>query len=172
MLMGRQLPRQSRKLLAEGLLLSRFTYQISQWGGASGNCLTVAQRLQNRVARWVNSSSSKTRISTLLTECGWLSIREMIQYHSLIQLWKIVRMHKPEHFEDYEIDDQDIISTTPPRLQFTREGFRWRTISDWNKLTPELRELKSLPVFKKKVKKDLDSTDESYLARLTHTHIC
>ena len=76
-MMGRQLPRASRKILAEGLLISKFIYLISQWGGATENYLVAAQRLQNKIARWVTGAGAKVRISTLLEDIGWLSIKEL-----------------------------------------------------------------------------------------------
>ena len=75
-LLGSQIPQKTRKLLAEGLMLRKFNYLISLWGGATPNFITAAQRTQNKIARWVTSRNKRTRISTLLETCGWLSIQE------------------------------------------------------------------------------------------------
>ena len=42
------------------------TYLISQWGGATANYRTAAQRVLNKVARWVTKDSKKTKISELM----------------------------------------------------------------------------------------------------------
>ena len=122
-------------------------------GGASGNYLTSAQRLQNKIARWVTGQSKKTKIVKLLEECGWLSIREMARYHTVVQLWKIVRLNRPLILtEKFNLTDDNRILTTIPRLQFTYEGFRWRASDQWNQLPDDLRGIKSLPAFKRRVK--------------------
>ena len=152
-MMGRQLPRASRKILAEGLLMSKFIYLITQWGGATENYIGAAQRLQNKMARWVTDARAKTRISTLLEDTGWLSIRELTVYHSLLQCWKILRLQKPENMvEHLTLDENNFITTPEPRIQFTLAGFRWRVTRDWNSLPADIRTQRSLPIFKKAVK--------------------
>ena len=150
--MGKQLPPTTRKLLAEGLIISKLIYMITQWGGATQNCRTQAQRTMNQAARWVCNSNRRTRVSKLLLDCNWMSVNDLTTYHSLIQLWKIVRLNRPENFENFAIDNSDKIQITEPRLQFTLEGFRWRTSADWNELPTDVRKTMSLPVFKRKVK--------------------
>ena len=48
--------------------------------------------------------------------------------------------------------NEDTITTTIPRLQFTKQGFRWRSADTWNLLPGDIRSTQSLPVFKRKVK--------------------
>ena len=151
-LMGKQLPRDTRKLLADGLITSKFIYMITQWGGASQNLITAAQRLQNQVARWINNSGKRTRIAKLLLECNWLSLDELTSYHSLIQLWKICRLNKPENFLEFEPDNHNKIFIEEPRLQFTSHGYKWRTIALWNTLPENVTDIRSLPTFKKRIR--------------------
>ena len=123
-------------------------------GGATENYLTAAQRLQSRIARWITGHSKRTRIRKLLEDCDWLSIREMEKYHSMIQVWKLVRLGKPENMVDKMIlTDESLIRTTIPRLLFTKSGFRWRAADCWNMMPMELRTNQSLPSFKKSVNK-------------------
>ena len=150
---GKQIPQSSRKILAEGLMMSRFNYLISQWGGTTRNHLNKTQRLQNKIARWITQSSKKTRISTLLESCQWLSIKELAVYHTQVQLWKVLRFKRPEDMDDkIELDNQEKIVTTVPRLQFTENGYRWSATKTWNLLPPGIRGEMSLPVFKRKIK--------------------
>ena len=77
----------------------------------------------------------------------------MVKYHSIIQLWKIIRMKKPECMTSkFKIEDDDLLSTNSPRLQFTSNGFRWRTTKDWNNLPKDIREIKSLAILKRRPK--------------------
>ena len=78
---------------------------------------------------------------------------ELIAYHSTIQMWNIIYLGKPEYMaEKVEIDENLDIHTEEPRLINTRTAFRWRTTSMWNTIPTQIRELKSLPRFKSKIK--------------------
>ena len=149
----RFLNKSSRKLLAERLLMSKMLYLISQWGGATANYVLKAQRLQNRIARWI-TGSRRTKISSLLKKLDWLSISELTTTHSLTQLWKVIHMGRPEMIsERITLNDDFTILIREPKLQFTQAGFLWRTTKVWNTLPHEIRTLKNLPNFKKKIKK-------------------
>ena len=151
--LGAQIPKQSRKAIAEGLIQSKFNYLIAQWGGATKNLMKAAQRLQNKAARWVTCSSRRTRTRKLLKDTGWLSILEMTKYHTLVQLWKIIRLQKPLIMTElFTTTNEDLITTTIPRLQFTKQGFRWRSADTWNLLPGEIRSIQNLPKFKRQVK--------------------
>ena len=153
-ILGKMLPRGSKKLLAEGLLMSKMIYIITQWGGAGHSQITAVQRLQNQIARWITGQRRRVRISTLLEEVGWWSIREQIRIHSLVQLWKVLHLNKPATIRNkLRMDDEGEIHLPPPRLQFTLLGFTWRSVEYWNELPQEIRTLKSLPKFKRSIKK-------------------
>ena len=151
--LGKQIPFKSRKFIAEGLLIGKLQYLITQWGGANQSLMTAVQRTQNSIARWVTGGNRKTRIRKLLLECGWLSVREMSFYHSVVQLWKIFTFKKPENmFKKIQIDENLDANTSTPRLQFTTYGYRWRSVENWNQIPREIREVKSLPSFKRKLR--------------------
>ena len=156
--LGKMLPTDSKKLLAEGLLMSKIIYAISQWGGAGPTMLTTAQRLQNKIARWITGSSRRIRNSTLLETLGWFSIQETEKIHSLTQLWKILNKTKPANiWNKIETNTEMEIKTQPTRLQFTNNSFLKRTTLVWNTLPSETRKLKSLPTFKVHLKKWIKS---------------
>ena len=152
--MSRKLPTGSKKTIAEGLIMSKFQYLISQWGGgATNNYIVQAQRLQNKVARWITRDSKKVKIRTLLENCKWMSINEMTIYHSTIQLWKLFNTGKPEFMAKIiKLEDDNSIKINPPRLQFTQKGWRWRSIETWNQLPGDIKEIKTLQLMKRKVK--------------------
>ena len=151
--LGKMLPRASRKLLAEGLLISKMTYVIPQWGGAANNQILLAQILQNIIARWITGCGKKIRISSLLEEVGWFSIRELTEIRSLVQIWKVINVARPEMIREKITVNQDhTILMDHPRLQFTQQAFTWRTTTIWNSLPQNLREPKSLPTFKRRLK--------------------
>ena len=151
--LGGQLSFESRKLLAEGLLLSKLIYLISQWGGATQNNINKAKILMNQIARWVTKSGKKARISILLETCNWMSIQELARYHSDIQTWKILRLNNPETINDrWQLNENEEIITLKPRLKFKEDGYCWRASREWNAFPLEIRQLRSLPVFKRRIK--------------------
>ena len=146
--LGNQIPFKSRKFIAEGILMGKLQYLITQWGGANQTILTSAQRTQNCIARWVTGGSRRTKVKKMLTECGWMSI-----YQSVLQFWKICNIGKPETIaEKIRFNENLEAQTENPRLQFTTEGYRWRTVNNWNRIPSEMRLVKSLPVFKKRLR--------------------
>ena len=150
---GRMLPRNSRKLLSEGLIMSKLQYVITQWGGAPSNQIRLAQRLQNKCARWITGCGARTRITSLLDEVGWMSMKELTEKHSLVQMWKILYLNKPEIMrEKIVVDNEMKIELNLPRLQFTLQSFYWRTSVQWNSLPQNMRELNKLPMFKTRLK--------------------
>ena len=57
-MMGGQLPRHSRKILAEGLLISKFIYLITQWGGVNGelsDSSTETPEQNHKMGYWCQS---------------------------------------------------------------------------------------------------------------------
>ena len=61
--LGKLLPMGVRPNLAKGLLLSRFSYLLPLWGGASNAYLKRAQVVLNSVARWSTGKSKRTKIN-------------------------------------------------------------------------------------------------------------
>ena len=148
------LPQESRLQLATNLIISKLVYLVPLWGGATFNYLRKAQILMNRAARFVTCLPKKTRIRTLLEKCNWLDVIEMTTYHSLLQVWKIIRTGKPEYLRRrITVQPDNTISTTKPRLQFTATCFRWRTTDQWNSLPEDIRGLLNFKPFKQQLRK-------------------
>ena len=78
----------TRKMIANGIVMSYLTYLIPLYGGCPEYLLTALQVLQNRAARHVTKSSWATSSSAMLLQVGWLNVRQMIVFHSLVLLFK------------------------------------------------------------------------------------
>ena len=116
--------------------------------------VTSAQRLVNKVARWVTGCGKATRITSLMEEVGWLSIQELTLQHSLVQMWKILYFRKPEGIREKITIEEDLhITTRAPRLQFTKNSFISRTVQEWNTVPLEIRQIKNINSFKTNIKK-------------------
>ena len=150
---SKMLPMESKKILAERLLISKMLYVISQWGGTGTSQITTAQRLLNKMARWISGMGRKTKTMDLLRKLGWLSMKEQIRLHSIVQMWKIINLNKPEPIrEKIQVTDTNDIIIHPTRLQFSQNIFTNRAAHDWNQMPQDLKLNKNLPNCKRKLK--------------------
>ena len=87
----------TRLMIANGILMSKLIYQISLWGGADSYLLNSLQLVQNRAARFVTQREKLTPVKQLLSECGWLSVRQLEFFHSTIQVHKTIQSEMPKY---------------------------------------------------------------------------
>ena len=157
---GRSIPSKSKKLLAEGLILSQLRYLISIWGGTTESNLTNTQTLLNDTARFITNKNRRTSTLELMTDCGWLTVSEMIQHCSLILLWKTLNLNSPNAMRDkIELNNENYVITNQPRLMHTTWSWRWRTTDLWNTLPGDIRG-SELPSQVQGHDKDLDNISE------------
>ena len=164
--LGRQIPRKGRQILANGMIQSKLTYMIAVWGGTHRKYLDKLQRLQNNTARFVINGGQRWKSEKLLNECGWLSVREMVNYHSNLVLWKVLHHQTPRQLrEKFHLTEDWKVSTSLPRLQVTSTYWRWRVCHSWNEMSEEVRKEVKISVFKNKMKKwilDKRKKDKNY----------
>ena len=144
--LSKQFPTNCRKTLATGIILSKIIYMIQIWGGATAHYLNKIQTIMNNNSRFVLKLGRRTSTRKLMQEMGWLDVRELSLYHSLVIMCNITRRKIPYQIaEKMLINDDWTLQTHPARLLTTKNCFRVRTTEDWNKLDPEIRTTQSLP---------------------------
>jgi hypothetical protein len=89
-----------KSLIANGVIMSRLIYLIQLWGSSSFYLIRMLQILQNRAARLVTKLGWYTPVKTLLLQCGWLSVHQLVHYQSLVLVFKIRDVNKPKYFCD------------------------------------------------------------------------
>ena len=150
---GQHMSKKARLNLVNCLVMSRLTYAIYIWGNTNVSQMKKAQVLQNTAGRFVTQLPKTSRQTEILGECGWLNVQDLTMYHTLCQMWKTVRWQAPKYLQDkIELEDEDKIKTTKPRLLITSQSYRWQAVSHWNKLPTDLRTEVSLKTFKSKLK--------------------
>ena len=87
----------TRLMFANGIFLSKLAYAMPVWGGCEEYLVRSLQIVQNKAARLVCRKGIYTPISTLLGECNWLSVSQLIVYHSLVLLYKVQKCHEPKY---------------------------------------------------------------------------
>ena len=149
-------------MVANSTVMSVFTYMISVWGGTEGYIIKAAQVIQNRAARIVTKRGWYTSQKILLSETNWLSIRQMIFFHSILQIWRVRRSHKPEYLKDIFKPEycqqtrrvtQGNIRIPDTETSLARKALRVRGATWWNSLPQELKSFSGeVQCFKKQLK--------------------
>ena len=86
----------TRLMIANGAVMSKVVYFISVWGGAQEYLLNVLQVQQLTAARTVCGFHSRFWSKRkLLTKVGWLSIRQLIFFHTVLQAHKTILTGRP-----------------------------------------------------------------------------
>jgi len=153
------------------LVLSRIDYANSLFYGARKIDLMRLQRLQNKAARLVFACGRDQSSSQLLCDLHWLPVMERIKYKILLYIYKSLHDIAPS----YLINILKLYNTSDGDNECTRR--RLRSSSDttrlvvprskrkageksfhvvgpnlWNSLPISVREVESVPVFKRHLK--------------------
>ena len=87
----------TKLMVANGIVMSKIMYLITLWGGAQQYLLGALQVQQLAAARVVCGFGcwgwSKKK---LLDKVGWLSIRQLIFFHTVLQAYKIINTGVPK----------------------------------------------------------------------------
>ena len=158
-------------MVANGIFLSSLIYTIQLWGGSNQSLISCLQVIQNKAARFIAKQGSRTPIKTLLHQCGWLSVKQLVVYHNCLTVYKIRHYSKPAYLKErfggvinHAIQDPissrtRLNSTGGIRLQMQRnqsdlekQSFVNNSVKSWNSLPMEIRQCKSIPSFKRSVR--------------------
>ena len=159
----------TRLKVANGIFISKLCYLIELWGGCESYLLTSLQVLQNRAARAVTRKSWFTATRSLLAECKWLSVRQLVFYHSVLSTHKVVMSGKPLYL-------YQAMSTAHPlntrqaaggqirmgenfdsKQELVHDCFKYGAAKDYNLIPGFIRSIKTLPTFKRKLKQCVTS---------------
>ena len=153
----------NRKMIAEGIFSSKLSYLIALWGGCGTVLKKSLQIVQNKVARIVTRLDWSTSAKQLLHQCGWLSVNQLIFYHSVLLIYKVRLSKTPRYlhmmhnswsyqYKTRQAESGLIKLVARPKLELTKSSFRYRGANQYNQLPAEIRSCESLPSFKVKAK--------------------
>ena len=142
-------------MVANGVFNSVLSYCMPVWGGCDKEDLDSLQILQNRAAQLVVRLPPRTNRDILFDKVGWLTVRQMIVYYSTVSVFKIRASGEPEGLADLLRNENRTgrIKIDHARLQLVQDGFIYRATSVWNSLPSEMRQSKTLFIFKSKLLK-------------------
>ena len=153
----------TRKMLANGLVMSRIIYVIQVYRSAS----EYLQVLQNKAVRVVTRLRWGTATAVVLNQIGWLSVMQLYTYHSLLLVYKMQKVDKPvylrskfrNHFpyQTKEATGKCFSIDETPKSEKTKDAFVYNSTVMWNCLPSDLRKSEKLETFKIKLKEWIKS---------------
>ena len=146
---------QVRKTVAEGFFNSVLLYCLPLFGGLENYQIKDIQILQNKAARLVLGVHIRSNRLELFKELGWMSMNQLICYHTLINIFKIRLNKDPEYLAQFLCQDSRNGRIQVPRhnLALTSKSFCYRGADSWNRLPQRLRRSNKLGWFKIEVRK-------------------
>ena len=78
----------TRKMVTNGLFISKLAYLMPLWGGCPNYLVNALQVMQNKAARYVTKKNVYTPVKTLLKQCNWLSVHQMIFFHTVVLFYR------------------------------------------------------------------------------------
>ena len=160
---GKMASFKNRKMLANGIFMSKLTYLIALWGGCGMVLRKSLQVIQNKVARIVTKLDWSTPTQELLHQIGWLSVNQLVFYHSVVLVYKVKQNQTPKYlhsmfswsynYNTRQAEGGAIRLVGKPKLEVNKSSFRWRAANQYNQLPAEVRTCVSLASFKLKAKK-------------------
>ena len=86
-----------RKQVAEGIFTSVLVYCLPVYGGLDKGDLKDIQVLQNKAAQVVTHSPPLAERSPMYDKLNWLTVNQLITYHTVISVFKIRKNLEPEY---------------------------------------------------------------------------
>ena len=104
-----------------------------------------------------------TSAKELLHQCGWLSVNQLIFYHSVLLIYKVRLSQAPKYlykmhnswsyqYRTRQADSGLIKLMGKPRLELVKNSFKWRAAAQFNQLPQEIRKSENILDFKSKTK--------------------
>ena len=135
----------TRLMVANGLVMSKLSYLIILWGGAQQYLVRALQVQQLMAARIVCGSSSwRWSRRQLLTKVGWLSVKQLIFYHTVLQAHKTLSTGRPlSMYLSLSVEfPRETRSATSGQIRQTDRctaSFAYRATQHYNKVPPDVR---------------------------------
>ena len=150
----------NRKMIADGIFMSKLIYLMPLWGGCEKYLLQSLQVIQNKAARAVTRLDKYTSTEKLLNQCNWMSVNQLIVFHSLTQVFKTLETKSPKYLYDRISGNFHYTRGTRfskrnrigPRYaaknDISNRSFQWRATKQWNMLPEEIQKIDKLHKFK------------------------
>ena len=151
--------KQNKKNIVQGVFNSVLCYCLPLFGGCNQSEVKELQVQQNRAAQIVLNTPPRTCRDLMFDKLGWMTVQQLIAYHTLITIYRIRKSKEPDHLADILTKDNRyghiILKNTV--LGLYRNSFVFRRTVLWNRLPETLRKLDKIGKFKKNIRNWVES---------------
>ena len=95
------LPFKFRNTLALGIFNSVLSYCLPLFGGCDMTDIHKLQVIQNRAAQIVSGYPPRTHRKVIFTKLKWLTVNQMITFHTLLAVYKLKKFREPEYLASF-----------------------------------------------------------------------
>ena len=159
------LPPATRILVVQSLALSLINYCCKIWGGANKTQIHRIQKLQNFAARIaVGNVRKRDHVTPHLNNLQWLKIENKCAYDICVYIFKILKNQLPSWLltlplvSEYNLRNtrqQNNLFVPPTRTKIGERTLLVRGPKLWNDLPDGIKDVSSVVIFKKNLKKHL-----------------
>ena len=148
-------PYATRNTITIGVFNSVLVYCLPLYGGCNNAQIKELQVLQNKAGQIVTHKPPYTNRNELYDQLGWLSVAQLIVYHTLLLVFKIRKTGEPEYLADFLKNDSRTGRIIVPnvKLGLAQKSFCFRGSGNWNELPQILRNSLKIGAFKRGVRK-------------------
>ena len=142
--------KRSKRMIIEGVIQSELGYCLPLFGGCAVSELNLLQTLQNKAARIILNLPSRSNRSQMYDSLGWLTVRQLVAYYSLLTIFRIWCLKQPEYLA-YALlreNHNGHIIVKNNNLQLYRSSFMFRGPILWNKMPWVMRKETKMNSFK------------------------
>ena len=143
-------PYHTRNMIVTGIFNSVLIYCLPLYGGFSKGQVKELQVLQNRAGQIVSHKPPFTNRKELYDKLGWMTVSQLIVYHTVIQVFNIKKSGEPEYLARFlNVEGRNgkiIIPHT--KLSLAKSSFCYRGSENWNRLPEILRNCTKIGAFK------------------------
>ena len=143
------------KTITQGIFNSVLVYCLPLFGGCDKGELNSLQVLQNKAAQIVTRSPPRSVRNSMFDKLDWLSVNQLVAYHTLIQVYKIRSCREPEYLSEILRNDNRNGNIIIPNsdLSLAKKSFSFRGAQLWNSLPVQIRSCLKISQFKKASRK-------------------
>ena len=149
------IPYNLRKTITEGMFTSVLAYCLPVFGGCDKEELLSLQVMQNKAARLVTHFPLRASRKEMFAQLGWLSVNQLIFYHSALATYRIRESREPEYLASLLGRDgrtgNMIVSNT--RLTLAKKSYCYRGPAHWNTIPENIRSIRKVSQFKIQLRK-------------------
>ena len=154
----------SKQTIVQGVFNSVLCYCLPLFGGCNVSEVQALQVQQNRAARIVLNLPPRTSREYMFDKLGWMTVQQLIAYHTLITVFRIRQSKEPEYLavvlgRDNKWGNIIVENST---LSLYKNSFVPRGSVLWNKLPRHLKIEKKIGKFKKELRKWVANNVEKF----------